>query len=641
MDETKAEHIPMEESKIIRIWDDPESRIHFLETVLKGKEWEAVVYHPNFAPDGTQRKGASTPLPELQKKLATLGYETSLGQDENGIPILNIRNFGHDTTLNNSIKELGFVKGMTHKITHIGEPLGNVLQKTADMVKHVATDKARLVGGIYLVGDVLMFAAAFFNKDEKKGLDSRPWMEKFKEKMVDPANQLQSVSGILATLQSVIYMKYAEQGSEAMYSELMKQADQAREQGVDLLSAEAWKNKHENNSKGLLNFPNKLLRDYPLQMGALSQIAGQVALMASGGIRLRRNIGVGGEKAQELRQGAVMDMATGALSVTGWSLLTKTKPKKVAEEDRLPWSDPRRVWQEMSANPNQFASGFLAAATIAGYIGGEKKKNPIQKAQNATYLMGDGVIALTNSEHYGAEGMSNSAMLAEAADHFIKASPMILGEKEQGQLVEQLSAYLAERHLYEAARKSKHSPEVTDAQVSELGWRIAEELNAKLPKVNHRANEAAKCIAGLVRSFNPTEGAKLTEALCDAICDMEGVVIDKEELKAHVLRQTEYPKEPAEKLVKMEDIAKPMANLVFAIPGAATPASVDKIYSIVDEHVRPEPLKGKEPLERAINDKAARDVSEAMGQQKPQPVPVGVHTAALNTRPMQGADITR
>lgn len=632
---------PEQDKQIVRIWDDPESRIHFLETVLKKKEWEAVIYHPDFAPDGTQRTGNSTPLPELNAKLAAQGYKTILGQDENGIPTLTVRNFGSDTKLAESIRELGFTKGMTHKITHLGEPLGNAMQKTADMVKHVASDKARLIGGLYMIGDLILIFAGLGNKKGQEADAS----EGFGAALKDPANMLQSAAGVAATIQSLIYMGFAKEGSEAMYSDLMKRAKEAREQGKDLLDASVWEDTRDTGPKGLLGLPHKVLKSYPIQLGALTQVAGQLGLLASGGIRLQRSKHDTSADAPGMRRGAMQDMFTAATSVIGWSLLTKTKPEKIAEEDKLPWNNPKRVWQEMSEKPNQFASGFLTAATLSGIAAGRSKNNNIQTMGNLTYLLGDGIMFMTNSDDYGAAARGNSGLLAEAAERFVQASPVILGEKEQAQFVGQLADHLAERSLHEEAKKQKRSAHVTDAEVKDLSQRIAAGLNAKLPKVNDRTNEAAARVAAIVQNFHPTVGEKITDALCTTISSMEGVAIDKEEFKSHVVRQTEYAKDKPAQLVKMDDIAKPMADLLFAVPGAATPEAVNKLYDAVDEYIRPEPIKGMQPLEQAINQTAVQDIATlSQAQQQAANPPVGAHTAALaaaRQQQAQGAPLSR
>jgi hypothetical protein len=613
-----------QEKQVIRIWDAPESRITFLETVLKNKEWEAVIYHPDFAPDGTQKQGAATPLPELEQSLRARGYKTALGQDANGIPTLSVHNFGADTSLATAVKELGFAKGVTRKLSNIGEPLGNAISKTADMIQYITGDKARLIGGIYLVGNMMMAASGWANRR-----DNAP------KEGIDPAKLLQSMSGITAVLQSLVYMRFAKKGGDAMYEQLMSRAATASEQGQDILDSHVWREQVQDKPKGLLHSPKQLLENYPIQIGAALQLAGQLALMSSGGIRLQRGKGATGAEAEDIRQGALGDIRTVLLSITGWTLLTKKESKNIADEDKHPWTDPRRIWQEMSESPNKFASGFFSAASLSGIAAGYKKGNPMQMAANSTYLMGDSIMYATKSDDYGVTGMRDSTKLAEAAQRFVETSPSILGQAEQRQLVDHLSAYLAERSLYEESEKTKRP--VTEESVSDLTERIAKNLNAMLPSVNKRTNEAAGRIADIASTFHPDLGVEVIDSLCAAICEMPGVHIGHDELKAHATRQLHYPQDLPDNSVKMKDIAQPMADLLFAVPGAATPESVNMLYSAIEGYLHSKPIQSQTVLEETINNTAVRDIRGAT-QKMPSPV-AGLHSANVMASRMHSESV--
>lgn len=600
MDESTVAKEDGQSNHIVRIWDAPETRINFLETILKDKEWEAVVYHPDFAPDGKQKANPSTPLPELAEKLQTRGYKTALGQDENGIPTLTVRKFGSDTSLATALGEMGFVKGMTHKISNIGEPLGNAISKVGALCKYMFTDKARLIGTTYLLGDLFLAGAGSDGKKDK----------------------LKTLAGVGATLQSLIFMAFAKEGSEAMFSKLMATADKSVKEGRDLLDADTWR-QMEVKSHNPLSMGHRFLQRYPIQLGALAQIAGQVALFSSGVKGLRQ----GGDK-----KGALSDMMTGVSSSIGWSLVMR-HGKEVPDEEKAAPGTPKRLWQEMSANPNKFASGFLAASTATGIIGGifdrdgdvptldkdatvkEKVKHLYQNSNKAqvlaysTYLVGDGVMFATQSEHYGAKGMADADMLATAAEEFIKASPLVLGVKEQEQLVGNLSEYLANRAAEEVARKEKR--EMSDEDISLLTKRIGKNLMAKLPAVNPRTNEVAGHIAGIVGAFHPQLGNPIVEALCETFSKVHGVAIDDDELKTHVMRQVEYAPEP-DKKVTVKDIEKPLAALVQSLPGAASADVVDRMFTALGDYLQPE---------------------QAASRARPEQEVVGQHTAALASRP--------
>lgn len=604
--QTKAE---APDDRVVRIWDDPESRISFLETVLKGKEWEAVIYHPDFS-EAQSANPHIHPLSELSNSLAERGYKVELGQDKNGIPTLAVRHFGSDTSISNAVKEMGFAKGMTYKLTHIKEPLGDALSKTAKLVKSVATDKARLIGGVYMLGDVVLTFAGLGNKDGGHGHGGGLAALK------DPANLLQTVAGGLATVQSIIYTAFAKEGSEAVFDDLMKTAQQAQKDGKDLLSEGTWSEKAGEKSHNPLGFVGNFLKRNPIQLGALTQVAGQFALIGSGGLRFK-NAGASHDPraASAARKGAVQDILTGINSGVGWALLMK-HPKKTDQSEKLPWSNPKRVWQEMSENPNKFASGFMTVSTLTGMNAARHKGNKIQLLGNSTYLLGDAIMFTTQSDHYGAEGMSNAGMLASAAERFILASPLVLGKEEQGKFVEQLAEHVAERSLAEVAKKGKNK-EVDVQEVKELGRRIADGLNAKLPQVNPKANEVAGKIAAIVREFPQEAGDSLAERLSAVVAESPSVSIPVSELKAHVLRQVEYAKDATAKPVTLEKLKEPLSALTFAVPGGTDPELVTKTYDALRPYMQPASL---EQVGDAITAQAAQDVQSALQQQMRQPV---------------------
>lgn len=616
-----------ENNRIVHIWDDPESRINFLETVLKGQSWEAKIYQPPVA--------GAEPLQNLVGQLQQKGYRTELGQDENGLATLSVKNFGDDTKLLTAVKDMGLTAGVGYKLTHIREPLGNAMHKTKELFKHVATDKARLLGGLYLLGDVFLIGAGFGNKDGGHGGGHG-----FKGMFKDPANLLQSATGIAATAQSLIYMAFAKEGGEAIYSELMKKAETASAQGTNLFDDAMWQDAGKKPGLGIVS---KVFKDHPLQIGAFAQILGQVSLFGSGGIRFARaKNGIGPSDPTELaaqKSGAFKDMITAVNSIAGWSLMMK-KPKEIEDEDKLPWSNPKRIWQEAQASPNQFASGFLGVASVAGVGAAMNKKNNVQMLANVTYLVGDGVMFATNSNHYGAEGMNNADMLSDAAEKFVVTSPMILGKDEQAQFVGQLSKYVATRTASEAARKEKR--DVSPQEVEELAGRIAYGLNSKLPETHPKTYEVAGKAAAIVSKFHPAFANQIAAELATAICEAPSVMISQEELQQSILAQTDLS--PNVDIVEMKHVAKPMADLAFAIPGGANAERVNRLYDAIDDLVKPTPKAGLQ-LEQTINETATQDVQQAVAQTA-QDAGVGSHVAALQAsravpQPQQHAAPTR
>lgn len=552
------------EKRVAHIWDDPESRISFLETVMKGKEWEAKVYHPDFTQIPNQNPNIH-PLSELSSKMAEKGYKVALGQDENGIPTLDIKHFGGDTKLLESVRELGFTKGMGHKLTHLGEPLGNAMKKSADLMKYVFTDKARLIGTAYLVGDLFLAGAGSAGHSKDK---------------------LKTIAGVGATLQSLVYMVFAKEGTETVYEDLMKTAKEAGKDGKSLLDAGTFHNHDDHGPKGLLGLGNKILKDKPLEAGALLQVAGSAAFFGAGA----RSLKSGGNKTA-----ALSDMATAVASAVGWGLVTKHS-KPTDPEDKLPWSNPKRVWQEVNAHPTKFASGFMSLATLTGITGGIKGGNKPQILAYSTYLIGDGLMFATNSEHYGAAGANNPDMLATAAEKFLKASPMVLGAEEQQQFVGRLSDYLSERATTQVAKKDKR--EVQPGEVENLSKRINANLTAKLQQVSDQADKVADHIAKVAGLFPEAEGRQVAQALSVAVSKLDGVHINPVELHSHVVRHEEFVKPEEAKAITASRLTKPVQALLDALPGAGGEA-VNGVYDAIGHHVRPEVVKsakGEQPV---------------------------------------------
>ncbi|MGB1540286.1 MAG: hypothetical protein ACPG80_04945, partial [Rickettsiales bacterium] len=410
-----------DETQIVHIWDDPESRVQFLETLLKGKEWQAVIYDtPDFNEDIAQT--GPHPLTAHAEQFVQKGYKATLGRDANGIPILLLTHFGGDTSLLKSIREMGMVKGVGHKITHLGEPLGDAMAKTKSLFKHIASDKARAIGAFYMIGDVILSLSGLGNKSadgENKG---------FK----DPANILESTMGVAATIQSLIYMGFAKETSQATFDELMQKAKEADAAGTALVDSSLWQAKEDGKRiKGPVTLAKQVLKDKPLESGAAVQLLGKAGLIGAGGIRLARSGSIAdpAEKAK-MRSGAVKDIITALNSMTGWTLLMK-KSQEVAESEKAPWSSPKRLWQEVQASPNKFASMFLGAASLSGVAAAATKGNKIQMAGNSTYLVGDAIMFVTKNADYGSAGRANADVMAAAAAKFVQASPMVMGKDVQ------------------------------------------------------------------------------------------------------------------------------------------------------------------------------------------------------------------
>lgn len=598
------------ETRTVHIWDDPESRIQFLETILQGQAWEGVIYHPSLNEE--RLPGGPHPLSSMAQELQARGYKTELGADKNGIPTLNLKHFGNNTKLLEATREMGLVKGVGYKLGNLGEPLGDAMHKTASFIKQVAGDKARLAGALYGVADTTLIFSGMGNKSENSSALA---------KLKDPANVLESMLGVCGLIQSYIFMAFSKEGSGAMYKELMDKAEAAEKQGTSLFDDALWKEGRESKWPGPLAAVEQVLKKNPIASGAAVQILGKASLLSAGGIRLARTMK--GETASPLglaeqRRGAISDMVGSLSSMAGWTLLLKGKKEKDPNIDELPWNDPKRIWQTVQSEPNKFAAPFLAMSSVMGVTAAKDKKNKVQLLGNSTFLAGDALIFAMGSGPSDAAG--RAALLATAAEQFIENAPLVLGKEEQKQFVGQVCDYLAERSLRDATQKGEVGP--TKEAIAELSGKISYGLKAKLPTIHPKAYELAGRAAAIVDQFHPEFAETISGTLALAISENPNVVMGVDELKETIIQQVDAGKTPSSKLVQMKDVAEPISQLLFAIPGGANAETANRLYDALDNHIRPTP-RDPQQLENAINTTAERDMM--LATQKEQ----GRHLAAL------------
>jgi hypothetical protein len=134
--------------------------------------------------------------------------------------------------------------------------------------------------------------------------------------------------------------------------------------------------------------------------------------------------------------------------------------------------------------------------------------------------------------------------------------------------------------------------------------------------VHAATNEVAGNIAGIIKELDEQHGEAAMDALCDVICSIDGVQIDKEELKGHVARQVEYASEKTDKPITFSRLQTPLQTLVESIPAAANASIADGLLNAV------------RPFTQTKH--ANVETKTVMRQQAQQTV--GSHTAALAAR---------
>ena len=173
--------------------------------------------------------------------------------------MLRVHHVGRDTDIGNGIEKLGLLRGMRHAVENIAEPMIEATKTSASFVKYTVDEPARLLAGIYLFGDI-MYAGSGDNLE-------------------GPAKHLKQISGVLATLQSVLFLSYAKDGSEHHLKEVRTSMEEALSKGENPFDPEKWKEKKPD-TNALVGRVDHILKRHPIEIGSSVQILGQLCLLA-------------------------------------------------------------------------------------------------------------------------------------------------------------------------------------------------------------------------------------------------------------------------------------------------------------------------------------------------------------------------
>ena len=216
----------------ISVWDHPESRIAYLEAVMNGTDWRACVYAPPHSPH------AEKTLLELGNALKKRGYDTAMNIDEHGNHNLHIHRFSDRPSLMEAVHEMGFAKGIGYSLSHPGETASNLYQGAKDGINYTTANTARLLGGLYMLGDGVMAAVPWF-AENNAAKSSNP-LEQTVQKDTKTAGKLSRLYGPLALLQSAIFMAYAHDGFEKQQTELSDAFNDGMQSGYKHLDISKW-----------------------------------------------------------------------------------------------------------------------------------------------------------------------------------------------------------------------------------------------------------------------------------------------------------------------------------------------------------------------------------------------------------------
>lgn len=612
------------EARTIHIWEDAESRIQFLETVLKDKDWMAVVH---TSPMQQAAFGGPEGFSKLQRQLESKGYATRNGTDENGRQTLEIHHLGDDAGLFTNLNELGLVKGGRKTIENAPQSLGSMLHTAWGGIQYATKDSARILSSIYLIGDIaLTLAGAYENRKTaaagKKGNIAIEAAREFFHNLTNfkgddtlstLSNSLVSLSGIFAIAQSLIFLEYARDGSELHLENLKKKMDISVRRGDDPLEAlRTSLNGNGHDEAGMLSGMHKFLMRHPIEAGSVAQIMGQVALMSSAGIKLYRGAPTDVVRS-DFTKGQAANIARGTLSIAGWLALMHP-PKEVGEKS--PWSSPHRIVEEFNQHPERFASGLNFGASAFGLWSSVKRNNPAQASAESIWLLGDIVMAFINKSHYGKDGEKMENMAGQAASQFLQDAPIAYSAAAGEELYKTLGRYIARRTV---EMNMKEKPQGMDGKqfelekeqsVNDISERITRGILKAMAGKPNRFSKIVHNAALVVDLFPEAQRETIRTGLAKAISDHPGVYADEQETaeaiqSAHERISRNSSAEKPTAIPGMATLAPSISDLLFALPGINLNRAANAVYDVITTVARTGP-QDETILARTMNNEAAK-----------------------------------
>lgn len=506
----------------VRIYENPESKIRFLETLLHGKDWSAnIIISDKTLPAGTNK---DTYAKQLQQQFNAWGYSSELSTDSQNHLTLHIHHVGDETSFYSTIEKMGLTKGVSFTLTHLNMPLSQALNSAYGYAEYIIKEPARLFSGIFLLGDIMLLASG-----AKAKVNQGKFLERIKNDIAalkDPANALQSSAGIFALLQSLIFIKFANSGSELAYKEITSQYHAGIKSGIDPINVSQWAANNDQKPSVV----HSLLKRYPIEAGSIAQILGQIAFAGSSMLQIKK---LGWANAK----GYKTNILSAALSIASWSMFVKN-PKH--HDEKTPWDkNPlTRGWQEFEEHPERFASIVTAAASSIGLYGAIKTGNKFQQYAESLWLLGDAVLFFTQKNHYGNVAARKEDPLIQAATKFMTELPLALGPMAHERFIQDLSHVLAEKATRQSQNKTfNHIPSPTYLKdIETLQDAIEKGVKDNLAKISSHYDKLIRQTAQLVERFPQKERTHIIETLSSAMAESTGIHASKEEFTVSLNR---------------------------------------------------------------------------------------------------------
>ena len=567
----------------VQIWDHPESKIAFLEQTLDGKGWKATIYPQTLA------SSSYNSLEEIKSKLDGRGYATKMGRDDKGQTVLHVHHLPNNADIDHAISELGLVKGSAHVISHVGDHIRSGalgLYHSAKQGSHYFVgNRAKTMASLYLAGDILS-TMSFVTAKKQPGAESEKLLQKMFGSLDQPYEKLYAGGSFMSAIQSLIYMSFADEGSDSQLQHLKKEYRQAEKRGADPMSVNAWKAQTKQ-SHSPLHAVETFIRKYPIELGALAQIIGFSAVTASGKMRWDKFKHSTDKELRASAEGGRLEMLTAPCSILAWILLTlkpKEEDKEAKEKDPL---KAKNGIQGFIDNPARISGALATGTSVAGIMAGSKQNNPMKMAGQGTWLLGDAAMFTMKSDNYGQSGQSKEDFAAEAAAEFISESPIVFGQEELEHYVSELSNYMAERM---AADGHEDKKTLSADDIKETAHEIALKTMTRLANKQLIAQKLAHHVAQIVFQFPEAQQDSLKTSLSKAISECPGVLITTDEMVSSVSAElgkiTHTLENNREKpLPKMHELAQDISSIVLAMPAEHAAENASQIFDVLQEHM--------------------------------------------------------
>ena len=621
----------------IYIFDHPESKIRFLEASLVGDDWRAAIVIPsNESADAEQHAR------EMEAEFQKRGYATSIDSDGTGNTLLHIHHFGTTSSPLDVVREMGLGRGTSFTIGHAGQLTGAALTGAANFFSYVIKEPARLFNGIYLSGDAFMSASELFHKSS-----ADPSSNPNQHKALKSARRVVGTIGSIGNwAQSLIDLKYAQSGAELNFNELNEAYYAGQQKGIDATNFKAW------TDPALLQSPLTPLTDiakrHPLESGAWAMVGAQLSFIAARSMDIAMDMpALRGQKilppsewlklmrmdeagsaadaskilgrdvaAHEMVHlgafkrtlGSSINLLRAGLSISGWQLFTRQHK----HHDKLTnWlQNPlKRLGEEVDNHTEQALATLTASASVVGLTAAAFSRNGWQMTGESIWLAGDCVIFLVNKENYGERGAHQELPLIEAATKFLKQLPAALGPAAEAQMINDLSAHLAQRTVMGEERNTKiQNAEKVHAEITRLTTSISAGLKANMAAHESIFKKIAYQSAIIAGKFGPEKGPIVAQKIAEAMAKVPSLHATKEEWSTAINDAMKNVMIDDKSVQGISQLTKDIAQLVLTSPVASNAGVAMAVYDAVASFLPRNP-QGVHMLQQAITTEATKQLN--------------------------------